>query len=103
MDIGKVPSALIAPKPVGDMSVGSGLVGTEGASSSFADALKQAVNVANSKAIESDVQVQQLVVGEGSVHKTMIAMQESGIAMEMVLAVRNKALEAYHEVMRMPV
>jgi flagellar hook-basal body complex protein FliE len=37
------------------------------------------------------------------VHQAMIAMQDASVAMEMVLAVRNKALEAYHEIMRMPV
>jgi len=79
------------------------LSGGQGLGPSFADTLKGAVVDANNKALVSDQAVQRLMVGEGSLHQTMIAMQDSGVAMDMVIAVRNKALEAYQEMMRMPV
>jgi flagellar hook-basal body complex protein FliE len=108
MDIKSIPPQMLVPKPIGE-PVGTPLadlsnVGSTGdVGTSFADALKGAVEDANAKSVEAEHQVQRLVVGEGSVHEAMIAMQDASVAMEMVLAVRNKALEAYHEIMRMPV
>jgi flagellar hook-basal body complex protein FliE len=81
----------------------SGVGGTGDLGTSFADALEAAVEDANGKALEAEHQVQRLAAGDGSIHQAMIAMQDASIAMDMVLAVRNKALEAYQEVMRMPV
>ncbi len=37
------------------------------------------------------------------VHDYMIASAESGLATEMVVTVKNKAVEAFNEIMRMPV
>jgi len=102
MDIKSIPPQLLVPTPIGEV-VGTPLPAAGDAGTSFADALKGAVENANGKALEAENQVQRLVVGEGSVHQAMIAMQDASVAMEMVLAVRNKALEAYHEIMRMPV
>jgi flagellar hook-basal body complex protein FliE len=102
MDIHSVPTQLIVPKPVGE-PVGTPLAGPAESGTSFADALKGAVEEANGKSLAADAQVQRLMVGEGSVHQAMIAMQDASVAMEMVLAVRNKVLEAYNEIMRMQV
>jgi len=104
MDIKSIPAALIAPLPVGaDTGVGGALSGQGGIAPSFADTLKSAVADANTKSQEADRQVEALMVGEGSLHRTMLAMQDASVAMETVIAVRNRALEAYQEVMRMPV
>lgn len=102
MDIKSIPPQLLNPRPIGE-AVGTPPANPADAGASFADALKGAVEDANGKTLEAENQVQRLVVGEGSVHQAMIAMQDASVAMEMVLAVRNKALEAYHEIMRMPV
>jgi len=103
MDLSNIPAGLLAPRPVGaDTGVASPL-STDGTGTSFADALKSAVADANDKVVSADHAVQSLMLGEGSVHQAMIAMQDAQVAMEMVVAVRNKVLEAYQEVMRMPV
>lgn len=105
MDIKAIPPHLLVPRPIGEglPSPAAGAAGLDAGGPSFADALKGAVEDANAKSIEAEHQVRALVTGEGSVHQAMIAMQDASVAMEMVLAVRNKVLEAYQEVMRMPV
>ncbi len=38
-----------------------------------------------------------------NLHGSMIAMQEAGVAFQMMVEVRNKVVESYQELMRMPV
>jgi len=103
MDLKSIPPGLISPRPIGADTGVQPPLSSDGAGPSFADALKGAVADANTKVHSADQAVQSLMLGEGSVHQAMIAMQDAQVAMEMVVAVRNKVLEAYQEVMRMPV
>lgn len=41
--------------------------------------------------------------GKTSIHDAMIAVEESGVAFTMLTEMRNKLLESYQEVMRIPV
>jgi flagellar hook-basal body complex protein FliE len=50
----------------------------------------------------SDNAAQKLISGESKdIHGTMIAMQKSGIALDLVVEIRNKVIAAYEEVKRM--
>lgn len=69
----------------------------------FGDVIKQAVKRVNQMEQEADRSVQQLATGQGGIHETMIALQKADISLRLLLQIRNKALEAYREVMRMPV
>jgi len=53
---------------------------------------------------QADKAVERLATGESKgLHEVMIAMEKSSISFQFLTQVRNKALEAYHEVMRMQV
>ena len=51
--------------------------------------------------IEADQSVEQLMKGQVGIHETMIALQKANISLRLLLQVRNKAMDAYREVMRM--
>ncbi|TVR54804.1 MAG: flagellar hook-basal body complex protein FliE [Puniceicoccaceae bacterium] len=71
---------------------------------SFTDLVGRLVNDVDAKGKEAASQVQSLVAGESdNLHQTMIAMQESGLAFTLLVEVRNKLVESYQELMRMPV
>jgi flagellar hook-basal body complex protein FliE len=109
MDLSKIPAGMIAPRPLGPLpgvNEGKGLEqlsGSGGLRPSFSDTLKGALDEVKAKSAVSDQAITNVMTGQGSVHEAMIAMQDSAVAMDMVLAVRNKVLEAYQEVIRMPV
>jgi flagellar hook-basal body complex protein FliE len=64
----------------------------------FADAVKK-TNELQGAAEEKQ---RQLLVGEtDNLHDVMIAMEKSTLSLQLTLAVRNKVLDAYQEVMRM--
>ena len=80
--------------------------GTDNAaeSGSFSDVLGKFVTDVNSLQNKASESIEKLATGEISdVHQVMIAVEEAGTAMEFMLEIRNKIVEAYQEVMRMPV
>jgi len=71
---------------------------------SFASYLGDMVGKVNAAQQESDKAVQELATGEArGLHEVMIAMEKSSISFQFLTQVRNKVVEAYQEVMRMPV
>ena len=71
----------------------------------FATMLKNAVDGVNSMQLESKQMQQRFEMGDTSLSlaEVMVAKEKSGIAFEATLQVRNKVLEAYKEIMNMPV
>lgn len=66
----------------------------------FADAVKKT----NQLQMQAQDKQRQLLVGEtDNVHDVMIAMEKAGLSFQLTLAVRNKVVEAYQEVMRMQI
>jgi len=62
------------------------------------------VSKVNDMSMQSDQAIQRLATGENrNLHETMIAVEKASISFLFMSQVRNKALEAYQEVMRMQV
>jgi flagellar hook-basal body complex protein FliE len=71
-------------------------------SSPFADLITDAVGQVNQLEQQAQTAVTGLMTGSGvDVHQAMIATQKADMAFELVLAVRNKAVQAYQSVMGM--
>jgi len=64
------------------------------------DALKE-VNTAQTEA--GELRDAFTTGGDVELHDVMIAMEKAGVAMQLSIQVRNKLLEAYQEISRMPV
>jgi flagellar hook-basal body complex protein FliE len=76
--------------------------GAGGAAAPFADLLTDAVGQVNGLEVEARSAVSGLMTGSGvDVHQAMIATQKASMAFELSLAVRNKAVQAYQQVMSM--
>jgi flagellar hook-basal body complex protein FliE len=83
--------------------VGSGR-GTGASDPSFAAALRQAVERVSEMEAEAASELRRLLSGESEdLHKTVLAIQRSELAFEMLMQVRNKVVQAYQEIMRMQV
>lgn len=74
------------------------------AQQNFGDFLKAAINDTNKHQVESDLMTQKLIMGENvELHEVMIAAQKASISLNATMEVRNKVVEAYQEIIRMPV
>jgi len=70
----------------------------------FGEMLKSAISTANDLQKQSDVEIQKLMTGETQdLHTTLIAVQKADLSFQMMMQVRNKIVQAYQEIMRMPV
>lgn len=71
---------------------------------SFGSFLKTAIEDTNDLQVQSDVMTQKLIMGENvELHEVMIAAQKAAISLNATMEVRNKVVEAYQEIIRMPV
>ena len=71
---------------------------------SFIDHLQNGIDQVNASQKHSDQKANDLVTGkEQNIHETMLAATQAELNFNLMVQVRNKALEAYQEVMRMPV
>ncbi|OPZ06403.1 MAG: Flagellar hook-basal body complex protein FliE [candidate division BRC1 bacterium ADurb.BinA292] len=69
---------------------------------SFKDELTRSLEAVNNQMLEADRKTEALVSGQsGDLHGTIIAMQKADLSFRMLVEVRNKAIRAYEEVMRM--
>jgi len=69
----------------------------------FGEALKNAVQELDSLQKQADREVARVQLEDkGSVHAAIIAMEKADLSLRTMIQVRNKVLEAYQEVMRMP-
>ena len=69
---------------------------------SFGDMVKEFSGDVNALQFEAGQAIDQFVSGEAAdVHQVMVAVQQAGIAMDLMLEIRNRALEGYQELIRM--
>ncbi|MFD2670107.1 flagellar hook-basal body complex protein FliE [Marinicrinis sediminis] len=70
-------------------------------SDAFAGALEQAITNLNTQENKVNVLTDQFVRGDlTDVHQLTIAAQKASLGLELAVHVRNKAVEAYQEIMR---
>lgn len=71
---------------------------------SFSRLVSEGLGQLNERLQVSQTDLQQLALGETrNLHEVMIRLEESRISFQLMLQVRNRALEAYQEVMRMQI
>jgi flagellar hook-basal body complex protein FliE len=71
--------------------------------SSFGAMLKDAINSVTATGHKSDAQTQAMVAGKADMVDVVTAVSETEVAVETMVAVRNKVIEAYQSIMSMPI
>jgi flagellar hook-basal body complex protein FliE len=87
------PSAALA-------GLGGGAAKSE---TSFSSVLKEALGAVNETGRKSDLQTRALVNGKSNMVDVVTAVAETEVAIDAVVAVRDKVIAAYEEIMKMPI
>ncbi len=83
---------------------GSKTTPTTSPTQDFTKAFGDAVSKVNDLQNQANTAIEQLATGESKgLHEVMIAMEKASISFQFLTQVRNKAMESYHEIMRMQV
>ena len=70
----------------------------------FGSVFEKLVSSVDGKQKEAQAVTRDVLLGNtDNLHQSMIAMQEAGVAFQLMVEVRNKVVESYQELMRMPV
>jgi len=93
------PGLVLPPNP----NAGAG-AGSAASPSSFSDLLMQQVSHLNDLQLNAQDQSQALATGQASdVSAVVTAVEQASLAMQLAVQVRNKATDAYQEIMRMQI
>ena len=77
---------------------------TGGGGGGFGELVKEGMAKLQSLQSEAEQQSRQLIAGDPvELHRVVLAGEQAALAFELTMAIRNKAVEAYQEVMRMQV
>ena len=91
--IAKLTEAAGLAKAGGETSGGPG----------FASLLKDALGAVNQAGQNSDKQAQAVAAGKSNIIDVVTAVAESEVAIDAVVAVRDKVISAYEDIMKMPI
>jgi flagellar hook-basal body complex protein FliE len=69
----------------------------------FGDTLNRLVESVERSGEDANAAVSQMVEGKADVHDAMISLQRADLTFQLSMQVRNKLVQAYQEIMRMPV
>jgi len=90
---------LTSASPLGG---GGGAAAGEG-TGSFTSALKQALGAVTDIGHKSDAQTRAVATGKANMVDVVTAVSETEVAIDAVVAVRDKIIAAYEDIMKMPI
>ncbi len=77
---------------------------TPNAASGFAETVRRLVGEVDAAQKQADAQLTGLATGEVTdVHQVTVALEEAQLSLSLMIEIRNRLVEAYQEVMRMPI
>ena len=76
---------------------------TGDAAGSFASSLDRLVSAVETSGAQANEAVVNMIDGTGDVHDAMIALQRAEMTLQLTVQIRNKLVQAYQDIMRMPV
>ena len=94
------PSALRLPKGAG---ISPAVSGGSRSGAGFGAALENLLQSVDKTAGDANTAVASMVEGTGDVHDAMIALQRAESTLQLTIQMRNKLMNAYQDIMRMPV
>lgn len=110
--IGNLPSTLLQRLPgaggVEHTSPAAPRIDVAGApgapAADFGSVFDKMVSAVDGKQREASEITRKVLLGDSDqLHQSVIAMQEAGVAFQLMVETRNKVVESYQELMRMPV
>jgi flagellar hook-basal body complex protein FliE len=75
---------------------------TSGALAPGKNVFQQLLADVNSQQSRADTEVRRSLLGEADLHEAMLALEKANLSLRLLVQVRNKLVQAYEELSRMP-
>lgn len=100
-----IPTFVIRPSDAANAyaSVDRGDAGGSGTAPSFSSVLQNAVTGAISTGHEAETQAMQAIAGNGNLTEVVTALSRAELALQTATAVRDRVVQAYQDIMKMPI
>lgn len=92
--VGSVPAT---PRPAKTAPAAGGI------GASFGESLMNLVESVEQTGAEANTAVSNMLDKSGDVHDAMIALQRAEMSLQLTVQIRNKLVNAYQDIMRMPI
>ena len=96
-------SAATAYANVAKLASSAPLSGGEESGTSFSSVLKQALGAVNEAGQKAEMQTRAVAAGKANMVDVVTAVSETEVAIDAVVAVRDKIISAYEDIMKMPI
>ncbi|MFN3658510.1 MAG: flagellar hook-basal body complex protein FliE [Pseudolabrys sp.] len=93
--------AKMSANPAAALAKGAGVPAAS--DTSFTSVLKEAIEAVAEAGRKSDAQTRAAATGKANMVDVVTAVSETEVAIDAVVAVRDKVIAAYEEIMRMPI
>lgn len=93
----------IRPASIGRLNAEKPAADTASSGTSFGDSLAGLLASVDESAGAANDAVANMLQGKGDVHEAMIALQRAETTLQITVQVRNKLVQAYQDMMRMPI
>ncbi|MEZ5316913.1 MAG: flagellar hook-basal body complex protein FliE [Vicinamibacterales bacterium] len=91
------------PTAITPAATPTGAGGADAAKPGFGDALRDLLDSVDDSTGTANEAIGRMLDGTGDIHEAMIALQKADVMLQMTVQVRNKLVQAYQDIMRMPV
>jgi flagellar hook-basal body complex protein FliE len=92
-----------ASTPAVALSQPSAAPGAAKAAGGFGESLDRLTRTVDASTGAANTAVSKMIDGSGDVHEAMIALQQAEMTLELTVQMRNKFVQAYQDIMKMPV
>ncbi|HYZ64878.1 MAG TPA: flagellar hook-basal body complex protein FliE [Acetobacteraceae bacterium] len=100
-----VPTLTVTPSGAANAyaRVQGGLLGSGGDGTSFGSVLTRALEGVTSAGHEADAQSMRAIAGTGNLTEVATAVSRAELALQTAVSIRDRVVQAYQDVMRMPI
>ena len=99
----EIPTIVVTPRSVADTYRRNSEYGSPGSSVSFATSLNTAMGDALQTGHSADVQSLKAVSGEGNLTDVVTALSKAELTLQTVITIRDKVVQAFQDIMKMPI
>jgi flagellar hook-basal body complex protein FliE len=94
---------ITAPMPGMISPQGTQGLGAPASKEEFGNLLERMVNGVNQMQQDGDQKISGSLLGKEDLHEAMLSLEKANLGLKLLLQVRNKMIEAYQELSRMPI